>query len=186
MAITAFDPKTALIVVDLQKGIVALNTCHPTQTIIDNTSQIITAFRDAKLPIILVNVAGVAQGRTEQIGSNSKLPANWSHLINELNPTPSDHIITKKTWGAFTNTDLASYLVSHDITQVVIVGIATSIGVESTARQAWELGYNVTLPIDAMTDLNINAHRNSVNIIFPRLSETGTTQDLLGLINSQK
>lgn len=70
------------------------------------------------------------------------------------------------------------------MTQVVVVGVATSIGVESTARQAWELGYNVTLATDAMTDLNLDTHNNSVNLIFPRLAETGSTQDVLDLLNA--
>jgi len=69
------------------------------------------------------------------------------------------------------------------VTQVVIAGIATSIGVESTARYAYELGFNVTLAIDAMTDMNLDAHTNSVTRIFPRLGETGTTQEIIDLLD---
>ena len=60
--------------------------------------------------------------------------------------------------------------------------MATSIGVESTARQAHELGLNVTLATDAMTDLDTGAHANSLNWIFPRLGESGATQDFLSLL----
>ncbi len=73
-------------------------------------------------------------------------------------------------------------LQKRGITQVVICGIATSIGVESTARQAYELGYNVTLATDAMTDLNIDTHNNSVKLIFPRLGETGSTEAIVALV----
>jgi nicotinamidase-related amidase len=66
---------------------------------------------------------------------------------------------------------------------VVIAGVATSIGVESTARQAYELGFNVTLAIDAMTDMNADAHLNSVTRIFPRLGETATTQEIIDLLD---
>jgi len=69
------------------------------------------------------------------------------------------------------------------VTQVVIAGIATSIGVESTARYAYELGFNVTLAVDAMTDMNLDAHINSVTRIFPRLGETGTTQEIIDLLD---
>ena len=69
------------------------------------------------------------------------------------------------------------------VTQVVIAGIATSIGVESTARYAYELGFNVTLAVDAMTDMNLDAHTNSVTRIFPRLGETGTTQEIIDLLD---
>ena len=91
--------------------------------------------------------------------------------------------MTKKTWGAFAHTGLEEHLKAQGVTQVVVAGIATAIGVESTARQAWEAGFNVTLPVDAMTDLNAETHENSVTRIFPRLGETGTTEDVIGLLD---
>jgi nicotinamidase-related amidase len=94
----------------------------------------------------------------------------------------SDKTVTKLTWGAFHNTDLAEHLSELGVTQVVVVGVATCIGVESTARQAYEHGLHVTLATDAMTDRNPVAHDNSVTNIFPRLGETGTTNDILALL----
>ncbi len=90
--------------------------------------------------------------------------------------------MTKQTWGAFTGTDLEAYLRSRGVTQVVIAGVATSLGVESTARHAYELGFNVTLAFDAMTDTNIDAHVNSIKTIFPQLGETATTTEILNLL----
>jgi nicotinamidase-related amidase len=90
--------------------------------------------------------------------------------------------VTKRTWGAFTNTDLEAYLKGLGVTQVVLAGISTSAGVESTARNAHELGFNVTLAVDAMTDTNPEAHANSVARIFPRIGETGTTQEIIDLL----
>ena len=69
---------------------------------------------------------------------------------------------------------------------MVIIGVATSIGVESTARYAYELGFNVTLAVDAMTDLNADAHHNTVTRIFPRLGETGTTQEIIDLLDKTR
>lgn len=184
MSITVLDPKTALIVIDLQKGILALPTCHDTDPVVEKSCQLIHAFREKQQPVVLVNVAGGAPGRNEQTASHGELPVDWADLDDRLNVQPSDHLVTKKTWGAFTNTDLDEYLKANEVTQVVVVGVATSIGVESTARQAWELGYNVTLATDAMTDLNLETHNNSVNLIFPRLAETGSTQDVLALLSA--
>jgi nicotinamidase-related amidase len=113
------------------------------------------------------------------------MPADWTDLMPELNRQAGDHTVTKRTWGAFTNTGLERHLRDRGVTQVVVTGIATSAGVESTARQAHELGFNVALAVDAMTDMDIEAHQNSVTRIFPRMSETGTTDELLGLINAQ-
>jgi nicotinamidase-related amidase len=72
------------------------------------------------------------------------------------------------------------------VTQVIIVGLATSFGVESTARQAYDLGYNVVLVTDAMSDMRAEAHDNSVSRIFPILGETGTTGDILGLTQRRR
>jgi nicotinamidase-related amidase len=82
-------------------------------------------------------------------------------------------------WGAFYGTPLDLHLRRRRVTQIVLCGIATSIGVESTARAAHEHGYNLTLVIDAMTDRSAEAHQNSVERIFPRLGEIGATADVL-------
>jgi nicotinamidase-related amidase len=132
--------------------------------------------------VVLVNVAGGAPGRTEQPKRMGELPADWAELVPELDAQAGDHLVTKRTWGAFAHTDLHEHLQKLGVTQVVIVGVATSIGVESTARQAYELGYNVTLATDAMTDMNADAHENSVARIFPRLGETGSTADVIALL----
>jgi nicotinamidase-related amidase len=183
MAVTALDPKTALIVVDLQKGVVSPRT----EPVIKNAASLADAFRRHTLPVVLVNVTGGAPGRKEQGGGGGvQRAADWTDFVPELNQQPQDHTVTKKTWGAFTNTDLGAYLQAQGVTQVVVVGVATSIGVESTARQAHELGLNVTLAIDAMTEGNADAHNNSVTRIFPRLGETGTTQDIIELLEKSR
>jgi nicotinamidase-related amidase len=185
MALTTLDPNTALIVIDLQKGIVAYPTAHPAAEIVKQASALADAFRRHGLPIVLVNVTGGAPGRTEQARNLGELPADWAELVPELNQQPTDHTVTKRTWGAFTHTDLDEHLKKLGVTQVVIVGVATSIGVESTARHAYENGYNITLAVDAMTDMNADAHQNSVTRIFPRLGETGTTQEIIELLDSR-
>jgi nicotinamidase-related amidase len=87
--------------------------------------------------------------------------------------------VTKRTWGAFHATDLDAQLHVHGVTQVVLTGVATSAGVESTARAAHEHGYNVVVITDAMTDASAEAHANSVERIFPRLGERATTSEVL-------
>jgi len=185
MAVTVLDPITALVAIDLQKGIVSLPTAHPMDGVAERARALADAFRMRGLPVVLVNVVGVAPGRTEQRRSQREFPPGWSDLIPELNRQPQDHVVTKRTPGAFTNTDLDAYLKTLGVTQVVVVGVATSNGVEATARQAYEFGFNVTLATDAMTDLDAEAHRNSVTRIFPRIGETGTTQEILDLLGME-
>lgn len=180
--LTTLDPVTALIVIDLQKGIVALPTVHPAADVVRKASALADAFRRAGLPVVLVNVTGGAPGRVEQPPPGGQRPAGWTDLVPELNQQPQDHRVTKQTWGAFTHTDLEQHLRKLGATQIVLAGISTSIGLESTARQAFEFGFNLTFAIDAMTDLKAEAHTNSVTRIFPRLGETGTTQEIIALV----
>lgn len=182
MALTTLDPKTALIVIDIQKGIVQLPCAHSMDSVIDRVAEITRAFRQHNAPVVLVNVAGGAPGRSEQPKRMGDLLPDWIELVPELEAQASDHRVTKRSWGAFMHTDLHEHLQGLGVTQVVIVGVATSIGVESTARQAYELGYNVALATDAMTDMNASAHENSVARIFPRLGETGSTAEIIGLL----
>lgn len=185
MAVTTLDPNTALIVIDLQKGIVARETApFPSAAVVAKSVQLLQAFRARKLPVVLVHVTGGAPGRNEQPKPPAP-PADWAEFVPELDRQPSDHIVEKKTWGAFAHTGLEEHLKAQGITQVVVCGIATAIGVESTARQAYEAGFNVALPIDAMTDLKAETHQNSVERIFPRLAETGTTDAIIALLDQR-
>ena len=184
MALSKLDSQTALLVIDLQKGIVGLPTAHPMHEVVKHAGALAAEFRRRGLPVVLVNVAGGAPGRAERSRNLDPLPADWADLVAELNQQPDDITITKRTWGAFTATGLAARLHALRVTQMVIAGVATSVGVESSARHAHELGFNVTLATDAMTDMNADAHHNSVARIFPRLGETGTTQEIIELLNA--
>jgi nicotinamidase-related amidase len=182
MSVTKIDPKTALIVIDMQKGITGRELAHPIEGVISNNTKLTDAFRAHKLPVVLVNVTGGASGRAEQSMAGGERPSDWADLIPELNEQSSDIKVTKQTWGAFHNTPLEEHLKELGVTQVVITGVATSAGVESTARSAHEHGYNVTLATDAMTDMSIENHKHSVERIFPRLGETGTTEEIIKLL----
>lgn len=179
MTISALDQRTALIVIDLQHGVISLPTVHPIGEIVERAAALAAAFRASGQPVVLVNVDGAPAGRTDLARRPAERPAGWTELTPELNRQPEDHTVTKRTWGAFTNTDLDDYLRKLGVTQVVLAGVATSLGVESTARHAHERGFNVTLAIDAMTDMSADAHANSIERIFPRLGESGTAQQII-------
>ncbi|HMF76180.1 MAG TPA: isochorismatase family protein [Bryobacteraceae bacterium] len=185
MPLTTLDPKTALIVVDLQKGIIHSPFIHPIADVIERTRALLDTFRHGALPVVLVNVAAGAPGRTEQPRRYSTLPEGFSDLIPELNRQPSDIVVTKRTWGAFASTELEAQLRAKRVTQVVVAGVATGTGVEATARQAYEQGFNVTLAIDAMTDVRPEAHVYSLTHVFPRLGETGLTQEIIDLMTAR-
>jgi nicotinamidase-related amidase len=187
VTLSTLDPQTALVVIDLQQGVVGMTTAHPTETIVHNSALLAEAFRRYGLPVVLVNVTGAPAGRTERsVAAGAARPEGWETLVPELNQQQSDHLVTKRTRGAFTGTDLERYLRDNGVTQVVVTGIATGSGVESTARHAHELGFNVTLATDAMTDMSAEVHENSVLRIFPGIGETGATAEILDLLASTR
>ncbi len=185
MPLTTLDPKTALIVVDLQRGLINSPFVHPIAAVIERNRALLDVFRQHELPIVLVNVTGGAPGRTEQPRRYSTFSEGFSDLISELDRQPNDIVVTKQTWGAFASTDLEAQLKAKGVTQVVVTGVATGTGVEATARQAYEQGFNVTLALDAMTDMRPEAHAYSLAHVFPRLGETGSTQEILDLLTTR-
>ncbi len=183
MSLTRLDA-AALVVIDLQKGVVGLPTVHQVGEIVGRVARLARAFRERGLPVVLDNVTGAAPGPTDVGRSKVSFSAEGIELVPELERQPGDLVITKQRWGAFLGTDLDDALRQRGVTQVVLAGIATSIGVESTARSAYDLGYNVVLVVDAMTDRDPDSHRHSVEKIFPRLGETTATDDVLKMLEA--
>jgi len=187
MTVTTLDRNTALIVVDLQIGIVGATFIHPIAEVVRRARALIDAFRANSLPVVLVNVSGSAPGRTERPPrSREPFPPGWTDFVPELCQQSSDIVVTKRTWGAFASTDLEHRLKALGVTQVVVIGVATGTGVESTARQAYECGLNVALAVDAMTDGRSESHEYSIKHVFPRLGETGTAQDIIDLLGTRR
>lgn len=182
MPLSKLDPIPALILIDLQNGIVASPTAHPAAEIVARAASLAKAFRAKGLPVVLVNVTGAAPGRTDAGWPKLQLPPNWAELVAELDQQPGDILISKQRWGAFLGTTLEDQLKARGVTQIILGGVATSIGVESTARSAFDLGYNVVLVVDTMTDRSTDSHRHSTEAIFPRLGETARAADVLRLV----
>ena len=182
MTITALDRSSALVICDLQNALVNAPTA-PFQgaEVAARAAELARAFREHRSPVALVRVTARADGsdatpgRTEALTQPGPLPEGWDAIVDDLAGHPDDITITKRTWNAFHGTDLDLQLRRRGITQIVLAGLTTSIGVESTARAAYEHGYHVALAIDAMADLDEEAHRNSVERIFPLLGQTGST-----------
>ena len=184
MPLTQLDSSPALIIIDLQKMVVGFQLAHPVAEIVERSAQLARAFRERRFPVILVNVAARAPGRT-QSRFNFSPPPDWTELVPELDRQPEDYTVTKLQVGAFYGTALDLILRRRGVTQVFLAGIATTGGVESTARNAHDHGYNVVLVVDAMTDRDADAHRNSIEKIFPRIGETTTTDEVLSQLQEQ-
>jgi nicotinamidase-related amidase len=181
--------KTALVVIDLQKGIVAMPTKpYEAKEVIANAAKLAKAFRKNGMPVFLVRVSASADGKdrltpiTDEVSAwgKNKMPTDWSEIVPEMGPSAEDFIITKKQWGAFYGTDLDLQLRRRKIETIVLCGIATNIGVESTARFAFEYGYQQIFAEDAMSGRSTEEHNHTIKTAFPRMGRVRKTEDILG------
>jgi nicotinamidase-related amidase len=188
----AFEPRrTAIVVIDLQKGIAGMpgGAPHSKSTVIANATRLLTAARAAGAQPVLVHVGGSLDGAdrvhtpTDQGWSRpGALPPDWSELVPELDRQPGDIVIMKRQWGAFYGTDLDLQLRRRRLTTIVLCGIATEFGVESTARDGYERGYEMIFAEDAMTGMTAQSHTNSIERIFPRLGRVRSTEEILAAL----
>jgi nicotinamidase-related amidase len=185
--------RTALVVIDLQKGIVLMpgGAPHSKPSVIANCASLLAAARASGAKPVLVHVGGAPDGAdrvhaaTDQpMRSTGSLPPDWTELIPELDQRPSDIVILKRQWGAFYGTDLDLQLRRRGLTTIILCGIATEFGVESTARDAHEHGYELIFAEDAMTGMSAESHANSVERIFPRLGRVRSTAEILRVFHA--
>ncbi|MHB8853363.1 MAG: hydrolase [Ignavibacteriaceae bacterium] len=178
--------KSAIVVIDLQKGITSMPAVpHSTQDVIANSSSILIAARKNKMNVFLVHVTPSPDFKdalhpiSETSFQMSGFNPEWSEYVPELNIQPSDILITKHQWGAFYGTGLDLQLRRRGIDTIILCGIATNMGVESTARFAYEFGYNQIFIEDAMSARSKEEHEYPIRYIFPRFGLIRKTNEVL-------
>lgn len=184
------DPKTtALVAIDLQHGIVAMNTApHASADVVARNAEIARALRAAGGTVVFVRVTQSADGKdalkptTDAApAAGGARPANWAELVPELGVEESDVVVTKRQWGAFYGTDLELQLRRRGVKTILLTGIATNIGVESTARDAFERGFDQVFVEDATASASEAAHKNSFGL-FPRMGRVRSTAEVLAAL----
>jgi nicotinamidase-related amidase len=187
--------RTAVIVIDLQKGIVALQASpHSAPSVVSKCVELLAAARSAGVQPVLVHVGRSPDGGDalkmtvdEPMHSSAPPPPDWSELIPELNRQPGDIVILKRQWGAFYGTDLDLQLRRRGMKTIVLCGIATELAVESTARDAYERVYELVFAADAITGRNnAECHTNSIARIFPRLGRVRSTVEIVAALGASK
>ena len=178
--------KSAIVVIDLQKGITSIPTePYPAGVVIENAARLISAFRKNNMPVFLVHVTpspdlkDALRPISETSFPVSAFNPGWGAFVPELNIQPGDFLITKHQWGAFYGTELDLQLRRRRIVTIILCGIATNFGVESTARYAYELGYNQIFVEDAMSARSKEEHEYPKKYIFPRLGLIRNTEEVL-------
>jgi nicotinamidase-related amidase len=183
--------KTALVVIDLQKGIVGRPTVpYTAEAVVANAAALAAAFRANGMPVFLVRVTPSPDWKDAlRPLADAAMPAqtpppDWAEIVPEMGPKQGDFVITKRQWGAFYGTDLDLQLRRRGLTAIVLCGIATEVGVESTARDAYERGYQQVFVRDAMAGLNAESHANAIERIFPRIGRVRGTKEIIAALAS--
>jgi len=175
--------KTALVVIDLQKGIVNRQGSPYTATqVVQNASRLMNAFTEKGAFVVLVRASSVdgkdmLKPKTDSPINPVQLPEGWDSLVPELGEKA--HLITKRQWGAFYGTDLDLQLRRREIDTIVLCGISTGIGVDTTAREAYQHGYHQIFVEDAMTASTKEEHDYVCKYIFPRIGQLRTTEQIV-------
>lgn len=178
--------RTALVMIDLQKGVVGRDVKpHSAADVVARSRRLADALRARGALVVFVRVSFSAEGKDRLSPAcdqpmTGTLPAGWDEFTPELAPKDGDHVVTKKQWGAFYGTDLDLQLRRRGVRAIVLCGIATSIGVESTARDAYERGYEQVFVEDAMASLTAEEHAHTAARILPRIGRVVKTADLAG------
>ncbi|MGE0802188.1 MAG: hydrolase [Lautropia sp.] len=179
----------ALVLIDLQRGIVGMQVApRPSSEVVDRAARLARAFRAARRPVALVTVANLPDGGDllqpllDGPAQPTTRPADFAQLVDELGAVADDIRITKRQWGAFYGTELDLQLRRRGVDTIVLAGISTHVGVESTARDAFEHGYHQVFVEDAMASPSAEAHANTCKFVFPRIGLIRSTDDVLAAL----
>lgn len=182
---------TALVLIDLQRGIVAGNLApNAAVDVIAHGAALAAAFRKRGALVVLVHVDPGANGELfpRPQADNPRPPfaitPEWIEIVAELDRQPSDVVVTKHQPNAFYGTDLDIHLRRRGIRTIVLAGISTNLGVEATARAAFERGYEQIFVADAMTARAEVLHTHTVTHILPTMGRVRTTAEVIDVLSS--
>jgi nicotinamidase-related amidase len=179
----SIDPDTtALVLIDLQQGIVGLPVAPRSGAeVVANALRLLERFRTLHSTIVLVRVGFLGEKDRLNLPVDTPAPGRPGRgdLLPEIGPGEGDIVITKRQWGAFYGTELDLQLRRRGIRTIVIGGIATNFGVESTARDAYERGFAQIFAEDAMSSVSSEAHEMTRKFVFPRIGRVRSTDEIL-------
>lgn len=177
---TLVPARTALVLIDLQTGILANSFApHSSEDVVARSAKLADAFRAAGAPVILVTVnwhKGFVDSPMQEVDiptvrAPDGPPAEFAVIHSNIGPKEGDVCVVKRQWGAFYGTDLDLQLRRRGVDTIVLAGVATNLGVESTARSAWEHGYSLIFAEDATSSFTADMHTFAFKAILPRIGK---------------
>jgi nicotinamidase-related amidase len=163
---------------------------HPPALVIERSVAIARSLTKAGGLVVAVHVAfapDFADSLKQEVDDRMPrppggMPPEFSEFAPEIAALNAPVTITKRQWGAFHGTELDLQLRRRGINTIILTGIATNFGVESTAREAWQHGYSVILAEDACSSMSAEMHQFSIEKILPRLARVRQTSEIVAAI----
>ena len=188
MSLTLIAKETALVLIDLEHGIVARDLApYKSADVVSRSARLAEAVRKTGGTAVYVHVLLSEIVRLPSdvppAGAGQTPPPNASELVPEAGYQPgTDVLIAKRQWGAFHATNLDQALRRRGIKTIILAGIATNMGVESTARAAQEHGYALVFAEDAMSSMKTEMHEFSVKTMFPLMGHVRSTDEIVAAL----
>lgn len=183
-ALTLNNASTALVLIDLQNGIVGMTLApHTGAEVVARSAALAAAFRaqGALVVYVRVDLADMLILPSDAPGRDPKAPPpppTASELVADSGFQAGDLLITKRQWGAFHDTGLGQQLRRRGIDTIVLAGIATNFGVESTARAAFDQGYKIVFAEDACSSVSAEAHQFAMRLPFARMGRVRSADQI--------
>lgn len=173
---------TALVVVDVQAGTLANARAVSADDVVSHVGSLVEAFRGSGRPVAFVVTTGTAPGVTEYGPGGRVWPEGFADLAPGIENRGDEPVHPRAGWSAFAGTSLLQDLTARQITDVVIAGLATTFGVESTARAAADLGFSVVVVSDAVSDPDPAGHERSLTRVIPALGRVRTATEVVAAL----
>lgn len=197
-----------LVIVDMQNGFVSKEGSYDKlgmnidnyQQVIPNIKRLINFCREENIPIfyteairepsgidLLLNIHNILPRSREERLQNIRIPIcmrdTWdAQIIDDIKPQKEDHIILKRRDSAFQDTELRVWLQSIQVNTLIFCGIDTSICVETSLRDAFNIGYDVILVSDATASGNRKHYETTIERVRDYYGIVINTDDLKKMI----
>lgn len=182
---------TALVLVDFQNFTKVMKTVPLNgEQCLANGVRLADACRAKNIPVVLIRVGHDANKTphpnlpVDYSFSGFEYPPNPMEICAELGPKPGDIIVDKYNWGAFYQTNLDAQLRRRGIKTLIMGGLVTHIGVDTTMRHAQERNYAQILASDAVSAFELSQHEHVIQHVAPRLSKVRTTDQILAALQA--
>ena len=177
------EGQPALLVVDLQAGTLASAFAHPADDVLSATASLVDAFRGRRAPVVFATSTGTPPGRNAYGSQQRLFPEEARAIAPALGARDDEPVVARAALSAFSGTDLDAMLRDRGVATVVVAGVATSFGVESSVRAAYDLRFHVVVASDAVTDLRRETHDHALRAVFPAIAQVAATAEIVGLLD---